>query len=381
MSRRKKPDLPSFLSSLFTVDTSERASKGISISLARTEAPAEPRPETAAPKKREPKPAPTSATFVQMPLPLAVDRFDTPAPPSPVRPPRVSAPAWDSADASGAADAPYDSLAAPGGVRLVNGRVVRESRHPDSEWSAITPAFGVVAEPTVEYGRGVGPRGYVRYARAGNGPGTPLSELEYVVVDVETTGAPASRGHRITEVSIVHADLNGRIVDEFSTLVNPGRSIPAMISAITNITTDMVADAPTFAEIAEEVRHRLEGRVFVAHNAGFDWHFLSTELQIATGTPLRGKLLCTVRMARKFVPEIPKRSLDALSYYFGIENEARHRAYGDARATADIFGRLMARAEEREIRHWNELQRTLYARRRKGRRRRSAMPRMMDYLP
>ena len=370
VSRRRKlpPDLPSLLSSLFTVDTSERASKGITLSLPGAAAESKPAESNAKPKKREVRPAPTSSTFVQMPLPLVPDRVEPP--------PSANSPAGLFAEPA-AAPPPVPEA---GGIRIVNGRVLRESRHPDSEWREIRPAFIIVAEPAVEYGRSIGPRGYVRYARKADGPGEPLAELEYVVVDVETTGAPATRGHRITEVSIIHTDARGRILDEYSTLVNPCRSIPAMISAITNITADMVAHAPLFGDIADEVRRRLEGRVFVAHNAGFDWHFLSTELQVATGAPLRGKLLCTVRMARRFVPEIPKRSLDALSYYFGVENEARHRAYGDARATADIFGRLMQRVEEREIRGWNELQRVLYARRRR-KARRSAMPRMMDYLP
>ena len=66
----------------------------------------------------------------------------------------------------------------------------------------------------------------------------------------------------------------------------------------------------------------------MAHNAGFDWGFLSRELQTALGLPLRGRLLCTVRMARKLVTEMPRRSLDALCWYFGVENEARHRAFG-----------------------------------------------------
>ena len=103
------------------------------------------------------------------------------------------------------------------------------------------------------------------------------------------------------------------------------------------------------------------------------------ELLRALGSPLRGKMLCTVRMARKLVPEIPRRSLDALSYFFGLENEARHRAFGDARVTADCFARMMRRAEDRQINGWNELQKLLYARGNKRPRRR-ATPTFFDPL-
>jgi DNA polymerase-3 subunit epsilon len=89
-------------------------------------------------------------------------------------------------------------------------------------------------------------------------------------------------------------------------------------------------------------------------------------------------MLCTVRMARKLVPEMPRRSLDALSWYFAVGNDARHRAFGDARATAQVFERMMQRVQEREIAGWNELQKLLYAR--APRPRRLSTPRSFDPL-
>jgi DNA polymerase-3 subunit epsilon len=203
-------------------------------------------------------------------------------------------------------------------------------------------------------------------------PDDALRKLEYVVVDVETTGGAFSGGHRVTEVAAVRVRGDGRPVAEFATLVNPCRPIPPFITALTRITREMVADAPLFEEIAAPLRAFLADAVFVAHNAPFDWRFLCDELRRAEGRPLRGRVLCTVRLARRVVPEVSRRSLDALQWFFGIENEARHRAWGDARATARIFKRLLDRIDERDITRWSELE-TLLARK-TGRRKRRAMP-------
>lgn len=209
-------------------------------------------------------------------------------------------------------------------------------------------------------------------------PAPALRALEYVVVDVETTGGSARNGDRVTEVAALRVAYDGRILEEFSTLVNPERPIPSFISSLTNITWDMVREAPRFVEIAPEVARLLQGRVFVAHNAAFDWRFLSREMERATGFPPEARVLCTVRLARKLVPEIASRSLDSLCYFFGLENEARHRAYGDARATAALLGRLIARAEEREIASWDALEALIGRRKPRAPRRRRASPASMD---
>jgi len=215
----------------------------------------------------------------------------------------------------------------------------------------------------------------------GNGHGpvddVPLRSLEYVVVDVETTGGSVYRGHRITEIAAWCVDGTGRVIESFETLVNPERPIPPYITALTRITQEMVAGAPPFREIAEDVHRLLAGRVFVAHNAAFDWAFLRRELERATGRAPEARVLCTVRLARHLVPEVRRRSLDALTEYFGVENEARHRAYGDARATVELLLRLLERLEEQEIRGWAALE-ALLERRAPRRRRRSSLPRSMD---
>jgi DNA polymerase III epsilon subunit family exonuclease len=196
--------------------------------------------------------------------------------------------------------------------------------------------------------------------------------LEFVVVDLETTGGSAWCGHRITEVAAVRMRGDGVKLDEFTTLVNPQRPIPPFITRLTRITQSMVERAPCFRDIAGEVRRMLDGAVFVAHNASFDWRFLSAELEWSTGAPLRGRALCTVRLARKVVPELSRRSLDALTWYFNVENVARHRAFGDARATADLLRIFLDRLDDRHVTRWGALEDLLA--RRSPRRKRRASP-------
>lgn len=176
--------------------------------------------------------------------------------------------------------------------------------------------------------------------------GSPLlEECAFAVVDVETTGMRAGARDRITEIAIVVVHGSRREV-VFDSLVNPERPIPAAITAITRITDRMVRDAPTFAEIADQVLAALTGRVFVAHNARFDWNFVGAELQRARGLVLNGTRLCTVRLARRLVPNVRRCGLDHLMLHFGFENLARHRAAGDALVTAQLLDRLIGYARD-----------------------------------
>ena len=202
----------------------------------------------------------------------------------------------------------------------------------------------------------------------------PLSALSYVVVDTETTGGSAWSRDRITEIAAVVVR-NGEIVEVFETLVNPQRSIPYFVSKLTNITWDMVKDAPTFDRIAPDVMRVLEGNVFVAHNAMFDWRFVSAELSRSTGRQLRGRRLCTVKIAGKVLPQLGRRSLDYVSRYYGVENHARHRAGGDAVATAKCLIRMMADLSDRGCATWGDLETLLRAQPgRRKKRRASGLP-------
>lgn len=216
-----------------------------------------------------------------------------------------------------------------------------------------------------------------RYARRSDTDADDfIRNLEYVIVDVETTGGAPSRGHRITEVAAVRMRGDGVIVGEFETLVNPQRYIPLLITQLTGIDYRMTADAPLFADVAENVHSIIDGAVFVAHNAQFDRRFIGMELG-RVGLPMYGRTLCTVRLARKTVTEIQSRSLDSLQYFFGVENFARHRAMGDARATALIFRKLLERLDEHEVTRWSELEAFL-RRRPKKKKKRVASPQPVE---
>jgi DNA polymerase-3 subunit epsilon len=178
--------------------------------------------------------------------------------------------------------------------------------------------------------------------------GAPLAEVPFAVVDVETTGRGSWAGHRMIEIAIVEVR-GGQVTDRYETLLNPGQSLPAEITSLTGITGPMAAEAPYFEHVAGEVSGRITGRVFVAHNATFDWSFVSAELVSALGEAPDVPRLCTVRMARRLVPLLRHRNLDVLARHFGIVNHARHRAGGDALATARILIRMLDEAAGRGI--------------------------------
>lgn len=199
-----------------------------------------------------------------------------------------------------------------------------------------------------------------------------LRALSYVVVDTETTGGSPWFGHRITEYAAVTVE-NGEITNVYETLVNPERPIPPWVTRLTRITMDMVREAPRFRDVGNKVVQSLEGKVFVAHNATFDWRFITEEVRRATGQQLEGPRLCTVRLARKLLSHLPSRSLGSLANYYGIENKARHRAAGDAIATAHVLLRLLHEARSRGCNSWDDLQRLINARG-KGKKRRRRPP-------
>ena len=188
----------------------------------------------------------------------------------------------------------------------------------------------------------------------------PLQKLSYVVVDTETTGGRAWSGDRITEIAAVVVR-EGQIVELFETLVNPQRPIPYFITQLTNITWDMVKDAPTFDRVAPEVLRVLEGNVFVAHNAMFDWRFVTSEVSRSTGRKLQGRRLCTVKIARKVLPQLSRRSLDHVARYYGVEIHGRHRAAGDALATAKCLLRMLSDLGDRGCATWGDLETLLRA--------------------
>lgn len=187
-------------------------------------------------------------------------------------------------------------------------------------------------------------------------PGTPLSRLRYAVVDVETTGGQYDTGHRMTEVAIVEVR-EGRVADAFHTLLHPGRRVHPVTARLTGISDEMLIDAPAFDEVAHEVFRRISGRVFVAHNATFDWGWVRAQLGDALGDVPDVKRLCTISLTRRLVPELSRRNLDVVADFFEIPVHERHRAHGDALATARILLRLLDRAENLGIGDLHSLKR------------------------
>ena len=153
-----------------------------------------------------------------------------------------------------------------------------------------------------------------------------LSKL--AIVDLETTGITAT-GDRITEIGIVLVE-NGAIIEEWQSLVNPECRIPPEIQMLTGITDAMVVNAPTFAQLVKEVSTRLEGRVFVAHNARFDYGFIKNAFR-RIDVAFTAEVLCTVRLSRRLYPEYSAHNLDALISRHKLQSHDRHRALGDAR--------------------------------------------------
>lgn len=184
-----------------------------------------------------------------------------------------------------------------------------------------------------------------------------LDALSYTVVDVETTGGSPDAGHRVTEIAAVRVE-QGQVRDVFQTLINPERSIPPFITSLTSISWEMVKDAPRFRDVCEELLSRMEGTIFVAHNAAFDWRFVSAEVARATGRRIEGRRLCTVRLARAVLPQLRRKSLDWVANHYGVEIEGRHRAAGDALATAHCLLRMLqSAAVDHECSTWSHLER------------------------
>lgn len=164
--------------------------------------------------------------------------------------------------------------------------------------------------------------------------GAPSLRGPLACVDLETTGGMAAH-HRVIEVGIVLLE-GGEIVESWSSLVNPGVRIPPSIQDFTGITNEMVADAPAFEALRGEVRRRLDGRLFVAQNARFDYGFLRSEFRRA-GERFSAPVLCTVRLSRALFREHSRHNLDALIERHGLQCARRHRALGDAEVLAPLL--------------------------------------------
>lgn len=171
----------------------------------------------------------------------------------------------------------------------------------------------------------------------------PIAQTTFIVVDVETTGL-SPRDGGITEIAMVKVR-NGLIWDEYSTLVNPQIPIPAEVTALTGIDDGMVTDAPTADEVAPVISGFLGDGVFTAHNASFDLGFVNHTLSKGNVGEIQNPVLCTCKLARRLLPNLFSKSLGPVARELGIRNSNRHRAAGDAYATAQVLIHFLDRLE------------------------------------
>ncbi|PPK94799.1 DNA polymerase-3 subunit epsilon [Nonlabens xylanidelens] len=165
-----------------------------------------------------------------------------------------------------------------------------------------------------------------------------FKEQIYSVVDIETTGNKMS-GNRITEICIVRL-LGDQVLEKYTTLVDPETLIPDFITGLTGIDNEMVATAPLFAEVAEEIERMTRDSIFVAHNVNFDYNIIRNEFK-RLGYDFKRKKLCTVRLSRELIPGMNSYSLGKLCNSLGISLNNRHRAEGDTDATVILFKKLL----------------------------------------
>ncbi len=168
----------------------------------------------------------------------------------------------------------------------------------------------------------------------------------YAIVDIETTGGSSKTG-KITEIAILISD-GEKIIDSFVSLVNPECNIPFYITQLTGITNHMVANAPRFYEIAKKVVEITSNRIFVAHNVSFDYNFIRKEFN-DLGYDFKMKKLCTVQLSRKFFPGHESYSLGKICNKLNININHRHRAEGDALATAELFKLILKKETQNNL--------------------------------
>jgi DNA polymerase III epsilon subunit family exonuclease len=172
-----------------------------------------------------------------------------------------------------------------------------------------------------------------------------LKDLDFVVVDVEATGAKTPP-NRLIELG-AYRIRGGRIVDKFLSLVNPEIPIPRFVASLTGISNDMVKNAPVFAEVAPQWLDFVSDSVLVAHNAPFDTSFLNNEIsRVYANHRMVNPHLCTVRLSRRAFPDLSNHRLETIAQHFAIPIASRHRAGSDALATAEIFIVLLTELEE-----------------------------------
>lgn len=173
-----------------------------------------------------------------------------------------------------------------------------------------------------------------------------MKDVKFAITDIETTGS-GIKGNKITEICVMIVQ-NGKVVDEYSSLVNPSQAIPLYIESLTGISDEILDGAPQFSEIADEVDRITKDCVFVAHNVNFDYNIIKAEFS-SLERDFKRKRLCTIRLTKKLIPGLFSYSLGNICTSINIPHYDRHRAKGDCEATVDLFQRCLALDPDFEI--------------------------------
>ncbi|MPZ15492.1 MAG: hypothetical protein GEU73_13905 [Chloroflexi bacterium] len=182
-----------------------------------------------------------------------------------------------------------------------------------------------------------------------------LARLDFVVVDLETTGLSPAHD-RVIEIAAVRVR-DGQVRGRWRSLVDPGMAVPSYVTALTGISTGMLARAPVFRELVDPFRRFLGGAILVAHQVSFDNGFLHHEFVRLGEVGFAPDLLCTIKLARRLFPGLPAYTLESLIQRFGLTLGRQHRALPDAMATADLLNMLVCRAVSDGAESWHDLRR------------------------
>lgn len=174
----------------------------------------------------------------------------------------------------------------------------------------------------------------------------PVGDPIYSIIDIETTGGQRM-GNRIIEIAIINFQ-NGKVIEEFETLIHPERYIPVSISYFTGISNEMVQEAPKFHQVAKKIVEMTKDSIFVAHNVYFDFNFIKSEFA-SLGYKFFRPRLCTVRLSRKLISGHRSYSLGNVCQDLGIEIQNRHRAMGDAKATVELLKILLEKKPNLDV--------------------------------
>lgn len=171
--------------------------------------------------------------------------------------------------------------------------------------------------------------------------------MNYTILDIETTWLSKYK-HKITEIAAIKFD-GKDILWTYQTLINPQRNIPSEITRLTWITNEMVESAPIFLDVVDDFLKFLEDDIIVAHNASFDYGFLSENIYKHTWQWIENPCICTRKLCSRLLPELPKKNLWSICEYYWLKNRRAHRAMWDTEVTVEIFKFFLEKLESKWI--------------------------------